>query len=69
VRRALRLANNQEPVDELDAVVGLEQPALHETLVLDAAQAAGRNRRRRPHDVITLRMADAAGQRLQFHMR
>jgi hypothetical protein len=33
----LGLADDQQPVDQLDPILGLEQAALHETLVLDTA--------------------------------
>src|SRR5262249_13094596 len=60
--RALRLTDDEQPVDQLDAVVGLEKPPFNETLVLDAAQTSGRDRRCGPHDFTTLYGAGAAGQ-------
>ena len=62
VRRALRLAHDQEPVDQLDPIIGLEQASLHQTLVLDTAQPTGRDGWRGSHDVTTLYSAGGAGQ-------
>src|SRR5262249_3447364 len=64
--RALRLADDEQPVDQLDAGVGLEKAPFNETLVLDAAQTSGRDRRCGPHHFTTLYGAGAAGQCLHF---